>query len=72
MSATVNEQTLYALTSADGVNWTSTGTIDDRGSNAALDLVEHDLLGLQDPAVHGVWSVVVRRCRVRGAGAAST
>jgi hypothetical protein len=37
MSATVNEQTLYALASADGVNWTSSGTIDDRGSNAALD-----------------------------------
>ena len=37
MSATVNEQTLYSMTSADGVNWTSAGMIDDRGSNAALD-----------------------------------
>jgi hypothetical protein len=37
MSATVNETTLHALTSADGVNWTSSGLIDDRGGNAALD-----------------------------------
>lgn len=37
MSATVNEKTLNAMTSADGINWTSAGIIDDRGSNSALD-----------------------------------
>lgn len=37
MSATVNETTLQAMTSADGVNWTNAGTIDNRGANAALD-----------------------------------
>lgn len=37
MSATVNEQTLYGLASADGVHWSNAATIDDRGSSAALD-----------------------------------
>ena len=37
MSATVDEKTLYAMTSGDGVNWTTSGVVDDRGSSAALD-----------------------------------
>ncbi len=37
MSVVVNEKTLYSLTSSNGVNWSSAGLIDDRGSNWALD-----------------------------------
>lgn len=37
MSATANEKTLYAMTSSDGINWSTSGVIDDRGSHAALD-----------------------------------
>jgi hypothetical protein len=57
MSATVDEQTLYAMTSSDGVNWTNAGVIDDRGSNAALDSLNTTLWDpkTQTYAEYGRW-----------------